>query len=155
MAGSAKRKGIPPAPENSAPSGLQAVRITAFDAVCRTARFTLGDAEVEAVLDETLSPRVLETALVRGERVIAQREGGTWVVLGALRTAPTPGVDEGDDVVIKAKRLRIQTENEVSLTSGATTLVLRAQGLIETLAQDITTRATGIHKLVGRFIRLN
>ncbi len=144
-----------PVPESAPPSGLQAVRITAFDASSRSARFTLGEHEIEAVLDETLSPRVLETALARGERVVAQREGGTWVVLGALRTAPTPGVDEGDDVVIKAKRLRIQTENEVSLTSGATTLVLRAQGLIETLAQDITTRATGIHKLVGRFIRLN
>ena len=150
---SAARSGERPEP---APEGaLRAARLLAFDADTRTARIALGSREVDALLDDTLSPRVLATALARGERLIATNEGGSWVVLGALRTAPTPGVDEGDDIVIKARRLSLHADNELALTTGAASFVLRAAGFVETVAQDITTRASGIHKLVGRLIRLN
>jgi hypothetical protein len=109
----------------------------------------------EAALDEALSPAVLKTALARGERVIAQREQGGWVVLGALRTAPTPGIDEGDEYRIKARRIEIEGAHELHLVSGSASLVLRAYGHVETLAHDITARAAGVHKLIGRLLRLN
>ncbi|WP_437581425.1 hypothetical protein [Sorangium sp. So ce887] len=173
MAGQVKRAAvrkldIPPSPPSapasdpppasqaqSAAAGLMAARLVAFDAEGRTARLSLGGSEIEAALDEALSPRVLATALVRRERVIVQREGGGWVVLGALRTAPTPGVDEGDEFLIKARRVIVAAEHELAIASGAASLVVRAQGLIETVAHDITARASGIHKIVGRIIRLN
>lgn len=110
---------------------------------------------VAAALDDALSPRVLATALVRGERVIAQREGGGWVVLGAMRTAPTPGVDEGDEFLIKARRVAVAADHEFSITSGLASFAVRAQGFVETLGRDITARASGVHKIIGRMIRLN
>ena len=110
---------------------------------------------VAAALDDALSPRVLATALVRGERVIAQREGGGWVVLGAMRTAPTPGVDEGDEFLIKARRVAVAADHEFSITSGLASFAVRAQGFVETLGRDITARASGVHKIIGRMLRLN
>ncbi|WP_437683374.1 hypothetical protein [Sorangium sp. So ce131] len=145
----------PASQEQPAAAGLVAARLVAFDAQGRTARLSLGGAEIEAALDGALSPAVLATALVRGERLVVQREGEGWVVLGALRTAPTPGVDEGDEFLIKARRVLVAAEHEFAIASGAASLVVRAQGLIETIAHDITARASGIHKIVGRIIRLN
>ena len=39
--------------------------------------------------------------------------------------------------------------------SGAASLVLRAFGQVETLADQITSRAASVHKIIGRVIRLN
>ena len=136
-------------------TGLVAVRLVSFDAETRAARLEVGGVTVEAVFDDALSPQVLTTALARGERVIAQREDEGWVVLGTLRTSPTPGVDEGDEFLIKARRVAIAVEHEFAVVSGAASLVVRAKGVVETLAHNITTRASGIHKIVGRVIRLN
>jgi hypothetical protein len=136
-------------------TGLVAVRLVSFDAETRAARIEVGGAVVEAAFDDALSPHVLTTALARGERVIAQREDEGWVVLGTLRTSPTPGVDEGDEFLIKARRVAIAVEHEFAVVSGVASFVVRAKGVVETLAHDITTRASGIHKIVGRVIRLN
>jgi hypothetical protein len=57
--------------------------------------------------------------------------------------------------VIKARRLALTADHEIAMVSGAATLVLRAFGFVETVAQDITTRAAGVHKIIGRMIRLN
>ena len=134
---------------------LAALVVEAFDEASRTAMLRLGSATVAAKFDAALDPAVLRTARQRGERVIATREGGTWIVLGALRTAATPGVDEGDDFVIKARRVAIHAAHEFSAVSGAASFVVRAFGGVETLAKDITARATSVHTIIGRMIRLN
>lgn len=137
-----------------ASSGLVAARLEAIE---DDARVTLrvGSAFVEAGVDLSVDAAVLRTALRRGEPVIAQREGGRWVVLGALRTAATPGVDEGEEFTLKARRIAVEAAHEFSVVTGAASLVLRAYGHVETLAQDITARASGVHKIIGRMIRLN
>jgi hypothetical protein len=135
--------------------GLVAASLRSLDEMERTATLTIGRATVAARLDDALDPIVLHTALARGERVIAQREDGVWVVLGVLRTAPTPGIDRGDEYVIEARRLKLVADYELGLVSGAATLALRAIGAIETVALDITTRAAGLNKIIGRMIRLN
>jgi hypothetical protein len=137
------------------PAGLTAVRLTALDVERRSAQIVVAGETVTATLDDALSSRVVATALARGERVIAQREATGWVVLGSLRTSDTPGVDEGEEFVIKAKRVLVSAEHEFAVVSGAASLVLRAHGAIETLAKDITSRASSLHKIVGRLIRLN
>lgn len=140
----------------AAPAGLAAVMLEAFDAKSRTASLRVGHGEViEATVDPAVDAAVLRTALSRRERVIAQAEESGWVVLGALRTAATPGVDEGDEFAIKARRISVEAAHEFSVVSGAASVVLRAYGQVETLAQDITSRASQVHKIIGRMIRLN
>ncbi len=135
--------------------GLVAVRLVGLHEDERAADLRVGSETTRASLDSAVDLAVLRTALSRGERVIAQREATGWIVLGALRTAATPGVDEGDDFVIKARRVAVVAANEFSVVSGAASLVLRAYGQVETLAENITTRASGLHKIIGRMLRLN
>jgi hypothetical protein len=124
-------------------------------ASARRARVRLGAWIADATVDAAVDDAVLHTARIRRERVLVQRDGAELVVLGALRTAATPGVDEGDEFHIRARRVAITAAHELSFATGAASLVLRAVGHVETLAQDITSRASGVHKLVGRLIRLN
>lgn len=135
--------------------GLVAVRVEALDEAQRSASLRVGRELVEARLDPSVDLAVARTALARGERVIAQREPEGWLVLGALRTAATPGVDEGEEFVIKARRVAVEADHELSLVSGAASLVIRAFGQVETLAESITARASSVHKIIGRVIRLN
>jgi hypothetical protein len=129
--------------------------VEALDEHRRTATLRLGRQAVEAALDPSVEVAVVRTAIARGERVIAQRETEGWVLVGALRTAATPGVDEGEEFQIKAKRIAVHAEHELSFSSNAASFVLRALGQVETIAASITTRASGVHKIIGRVIRLN
>ncbi|KYF49758.1 hypothetical protein BE04_24695 [Sorangium cellulosum] len=149
--------GAPDAEANRAPValGLVAASVEAFDEARRTVTLKIARSQVEATLDPALSEAVVKTAVRRGERLVAQREDDGWVVLGALRTAPTPGIEAADEYVIEAKRVVVDAAHEVRVTSGASRLMLRAYGHIESLAQEITTRASGVHRIVGRMIRLN
>jgi hypothetical protein len=118
-------------------------------------RIQVGSAVVLARLDPSVHPSVVATAVARGERVIAQREDEAWVVLGVLRTSPTPGIEEADEYVIKAARVRVRAADEVTLASGTSSLAVRAYGAVETIAEQITSRASAVHKIVGRMLHLN
>jgi len=132
------------------PQGLTAVRIVGLDVTTRRVILRVGGTEADAAIDAAVSTTVLETALARGERVVAQHEAGEWVVLGALRTVATPG-----DYVISARRLRVEADHELSLKAGTQSLVISAARGIELLAEDITARAAHVFKLIGRTLRLN
>ncbi|WP_437291003.1 hypothetical protein [Sorangium sp. So ce406] len=145
----------PPAGSEASPTGLMALEVTGFDPATGRAALRLGAAVIEARLDAPLDPVVVEGALARRERLIVQREEGEHVVLGALRTAPTPGIDPGDSYVIEARRVTLRGEHEVALLTGASSVVLRALGHIELLSRNITSRASGVQKLIARMIHLN
>jgi hypothetical protein len=115
----------------------------------------LGAAEVTATLDPSVHPSVVATAIARGERLIVQREGEAWVVLGALRTSPTPGIEEAEEYTIRAARVRVRAGDEFTVASGSASFAVRAYGAIETLAEQITSRASAVHKIVGRMLHLN
>jgi hypothetical protein len=115
----------------------------------------LGEVVVPAQIDPAVHPSVLATALARKERVIVQREPAGFVVLGVLRTAPTPGIEEAEEYHVKAARLVLEASHEVSVTAGRTGMFVRAIGQVETLAETITSRAASVHKIIGRIIRLN
>lgn len=139
----------------SEPAGLVALRLEALDEERRVATVVAGRESVEAELDGAVDTAVIRTALARGERVIAQREGDGWIVLGVLRTVATPGVDRGDEYVVEARRVKIAADHEFAVVSGGASFVVRAIGAIEALAADITSRASGVNKVIGRMIRLN
>ncbi len=121
----------------------------------------VGGRPLKATIDAAVDKAVLETARKRGERVLVELSGERAVVVGALRTQATPGVDkaerfeiEADEVRIAATRVSIDGE-EVALSSTTARLVLRAAGEIESFAERIVSRASGVHKIVGRMLRLN
>jgi hypothetical protein len=144
--------GAPPSEPALETAGIAAVRLISLGS--ESARVAFSGRDVDAAIEPAVDRRVLETALRRGERVIVQREGAGWVVLGTLRTAPTPGVDEGD-FVIRAGRLRVVVDHAFEVVGGTASLILRASGRVETFAEEITARATGVQRLVARMLRLN
>jgi hypothetical protein len=115
----------------------------------------IGDTRVRASVDASVHPAVVAGALSRQERVLAQHENGAWIVMGALRTAPTPGIDAADEYVIRAGRVRVEAAHEFSVVSGLSSIAVRAYGHVETLADQITSRAASVHKVVGRMLHLN
>jgi hypothetical protein len=153
VGGEAAEKG--PATVHPLPRPLALGRVVEVDAERKVARIDLGGASVDASIDAAVDGRVLETARARGERVVMVREEAGWVVVGALRTAATPGVDEGDEFVLKARRVVVAAEHEFAVVTGAASFAVRAYGLVETVARDITSRASSLHKIAGRLIRLN
>lgn len=118
-------------------------------------RVRIGRSEVSATLDASVHPSVVATAVARAERVIVQCEEGAWVVLGVLRTSPTPGIEEADEYVIRAGRVRVRAKDEFTVASGAASLAVRAYGAVETVAEQITSRASAVHKIFGRMLHLN
>jgi hypothetical protein len=115
----------------------------------------IGGRTARAALDPSVHPSVVATAVARGERVVTQMEGGAWVVLGVLRTSPTPGIEEAEEYVIKAGRVRVKAGDEFTVASGRASLAVRAYGAVETIAEQITSRASAVHKIVGRMLHLN
>ncbi len=115
-----------------------------------------------ASIDPSVDLAVLETAQRTGERVLVELDGERAVVVGALRTRATPGVDRGasfdieaDTIRMQATRVSIASKEELALSSNAARIVLRAAGEIESFAERIVSRASGVHKIVGRMLRLN
>jgi hypothetical protein len=116
----------------------------------------LGSALVPATLDPSVHPVVIEGARARRERVLVEEAAdGSLVVLGALRAQPTPGIDAAEAYSIKAKRISVEAEEEISLSAQTAALAVRAIGEVETYAERIISRAEGVHKIIGRMLRLN
>jgi hypothetical protein len=134
---------------------MAALELVGLDEERRMATLQRGRREVTATVPDFVDLVVLRGALARGERVIAQPEEGDWIVLGVLRTRATPGLDPGDDYTIEARRVRIEALHDFRVRAGKASFVMRARGMVETLAVDITSRARAAHKIVGRLIRLN
>jgi hypothetical protein len=93
--------------------------------------------------------------------VLVEVTGERAIIVGALRTQATPGIEQGErfdikagEVTIAATRVSIDGD-EVALNSKTARLVLRAAGEIESFAERIVSRASGVHKIVGRMLRLN
>lgn len=153
--GAGSQQTLAAAPEEEGPT-LTMARVVSLDAEARVAVLQLGAREsVAAPLDEALELVVVETALARGERVLVERDGARLVVLGALRTSATPGVDAIEDLTLRAGRLRLEAEHRLLLRSGEASTELRAHGRIETRAVEIVSRASETQRLVGRLVRLN
>jgi hypothetical protein len=135
-------------------ASIQAAIAASFDGTVLRVRFGEDD-EADATLSKSVDPIVVQTAVARGETVIVQEAEQGLVVLGVLRTTATPGVDKGDEFVIEANRVKVVAAHDVSLISGTAQLAVRAVGMVETIATNITTRAAGVHKLIGRMLHLN
>lgn len=142
-----------PAPAVAAPA-LATARVDAVDG--DRVRLVVGGKAIVASRDPGLHPAVLAGAAARGERVLAERaEDGAWTVVGALRTQPTPGLESADEYTIEAGRVTIRGKQEVSLVAEAAGLAVRAAGEVEAYAERIVSRAEGLHKIIGRILKIN
>lgn len=144
----------PPVAELSL-AGLCAATVVDWDGQGNVVTLRSADVEWAATLHPSVDPVVIRRAAARGELTIVQRVSDSWQVIGVLRTSATPGLDPGDDYLIEARRVTLRAEHELVLTSGAARFALAAFGRIECIARHITSRASAVHKIIGRVIQLN
>ncbi|MFT3764717.1 MAG: hypothetical protein QM820_04250 [Minicystis sp.] len=149
-----------PRPPEAAPQaasalpGLATGRIESIDG--DVVHLVVAGERVAATRDPIVHLAVLTGARDRGERVLCERGAdGAWVIIGALKVQPIPGIDVADSYTIEADRVTIRAGSEIALTSAAAGIVLRAVSEVETYAERIISRAEGVHKIVGRMLRLN
>jgi hypothetical protein len=141
-------------PETAALPGLATARVEALEG--DQVHLVLAGQRVTATRDPSVHVAVLTGARDRGERVLCERgEGGAWVVVGALKVAPIPGIDVAESYTIEADRVTIRSGGEITLSTVTAALVVRAAGEVETYADRIISRAEGVHKIIGRMLRLN
>ncbi len=134
--------------------GLATARVEAVEG--DEVHLVVAGQQVIATRDPSVHVAVLTGARDRGERVLCERgAGGAWVVIGALKVAPIPGIDVADSYTIEADRVTIRSGGEITLSTVTAALVLRAAGEVETYAERIISRAEGVHKIIGRMLRLN
>jgi len=133
------------------------VLVTAVPILLEGERVTLRVGRVEHIgtLDPSVHPSVVATAIARKERLVVERGDGAWLVVGALRTSPTPGIEEAEEYEIRAGRVKIRAQHEFTVASGTAAFAVRAYGAVETFAEQITTRASAVHKIIGRMLHLN
>ncbi len=141
------------------PTSMSLARIVSLDGAA--AVVDVSGRSLKATVDASVDIAVLETAERRGERVLVEVAGDRAVIVGALRTQATPGIERAErfdiqagEVTIAATRVSVDGD-EVALNSKTARLVLRAAGEIESFAERIVSRASGVHKIVGRMLRLN
>lgn len=142
-----------PAPKPVAANGLALARIMSISEDGISVR--IGDEFVQAKLEPTLELSVLRTALDRGEPVLVERNGTEATVVAGLRLQATPGVDKMREIHLEADSITLNAKREVVVRSGLAAMAVRAVGEIETYAERIVSRAEGVHKIIGRMLRLN
>jgi hypothetical protein len=148
------REPAPPLAASPPPVAVPALATARIDG--ERIRLAIGSQVVLATRDPGLHPAVLAGAAARGERVLAERDdAGKWTVVGALRTQPTPGLEPAAEYTIEADRVTIKAKQEISLVAEVAGIAVRAAGEVESYAERIVSRAEGLHKIVGRILRLN
>lgn len=144
----------PPRAEQAPLPSLATARVEEIDGV--QVHLVVAGRPVTATRDPSVHPAVVVGARDRGERVLCERDAdGGWVVIGALKVAPIPGIDVADTYAIEADHVIIRGRSEITLSTVTAALILRAKGEVETYAERILSRAEGVHKIVGRMLRLN
>jgi hypothetical protein len=134
-------------------SSLTLARLVAVEG--RRALVAMPRGTQSATVDPCVHPALLASALTRGERVLVESVGETLVVVGALRTQPSLGFDRVDQIDLEAEQVTLRGRRAVTLVSEAASVTLRAEGEVETVAPQIHTRAEGLHRIVGRMLKLN
>jgi hypothetical protein len=157
------------APLRAVTGGIQLARLCREGEAWAVELWSSSGHVVPATLHEALDVEVAETALRTGEPMVVVDGASGPVVVGALRTRATPGIDrtrdvtidcetlnvDADAIALRGRTVRAEASEELALRSRAAFVVLRAAGEIESFADRIVTRAEGVHKLVGRMLRLN
>lgn len=141
---------------NLSPAALGQLGLAQIESIeGQRAMVRVGGASFVAGIDGHVDPIVIASALERAEPVLVEKRGDNLYVVGALRTRATPGVDKMKEVTIEAETIDLRASNQATVRSGPAVLAVRAIGEIETYAEKILSRAEGVHKIIGRMLRLN
>lgn len=109
-----------------------------------------GGFEIEVQLDDGVDPALVARAAESGDRVLIEEDPDVGaVVVGVLQTRLPETLE------LKARKIVIDAEDEVTIRSGKAGMRLREDGDVELVGSRIVTMSRGLFRLVGRMLRLN
>jgi hypothetical protein len=109
-----------------------------------------GSTEAAAELAPHVSPEVVSLAIANGDAVLVEcPPGETPRVVGVLQTRVP------DQIVLRARAIQLDAEEEVLVRSGRAALRVRKDGDVELVGSRISAMSRGLFRLVGRMLRLN
>jgi hypothetical protein len=105
---------------------------------------------VPAVLDEGVDRALIARAMAAGDAALVEVDAsGQAVIVGVIqRRLP-------ETVELKADKIVLDAEQEVTIRAGRAALRLREDGDVELVGSRISTLSRGLYRIVGRVLRLN
>jgi hypothetical protein len=145
-----------------APKPSAAVRAAPAPPMLRTARVvSMAPGKIEiafrgtprsiaAELGDGVDRELVALAMKNRDVVLVEwAEGATPVVVGVVQTR-IPA-----EISLKADKITIEAEQELTLRSGTAAMRLREDGDVEVVGSRIAIASRGLFRLVGRMLRLN
>ncbi|MCA9642663.1 MAG: hypothetical protein KC492_18330, partial [Myxococcales bacterium] len=83
---------------------------------------------VQAELAPGVEASLIQDVLQRRAMVLVSPTQDSLLILGALQTRMTPGVNAEGDLEVRARRVNVQADEEVRLRSGQSELQLEQRG---------------------------
>lgn len=105
---------------------------------------------VEALIDADVDTELLEGVLRENGSVLVEAEPGEEPILIGILQTKSP-----EELVIKARKIVIEGDEELTLRSGTAAMRLRQDGDVELVGSRIVSTSRGLFRLVGRMLRLN
>ena len=133
-----------------APPMLRTARIVAMPPGKIEITFRGAPRSVLADLGEGVERELLASAMKNRDAVLIEwAPDASPVVVGVVQTR-IPA-----ELVLKAQKVTIEAEQELTLRSGTAALRLREDGDVEVVGSRIAIASRGLFRLVGRMLRLN
>lgn len=105
---------------------------------------------LEALIDAEVDLDLLENVVREGGSVLVEADPDEEpIVIGVLQTK-TP-----EELTLKARKIVIEADEELTLRSGTAAMRLRQDGDVELVGSRIVSTSRGLFRLVGRMLRLN
>lgn len=139
-----------PAPKPPITPGMRSARVSTMQGTVIEITWRGQRDPVPAVLDEGVDRALIARAMAAGDAVLAEVDAsGQAVIVGVIQRR-LPEIAE-----IKAEKIVIDAEQEVTIRAGRAALRLREDGDVELVGSRISTLSRGLYRIVGRVLRLN
>jgi len=107
-------------------------------------------APVTAIIDEGVDRELVKRAMAGNEAVLVEVDPEVGpVIVGVVQTRLP------DEVEIKARKVVIDAEEELTMRAGRGAMRIREDGDVELVGSRISTMSRGLFRIVGRVLRLN
>lgn len=137
-------------PQQAAAPALRTARVVAVRGAEVQIAYRGRGAPVTATLDAGVDRELVQRAMAGNEAVLVEMDPEVGpVIVGVVQTRLPESVE------IKARKITLDAEEELTLRAGRGAMRIREDGDVELVGSRISTMSRGLFRIVGRVLRLN
>lgn len=138
------------APQQTVAPALRTARVVTVNGKEAQIAYRGRGAPVTAIIDEGVDRELVKRAMAGNEAVLVEVDPEVGpVIVGVVQTRLP------DEVEIKARKVVIDAEEELTMRAGRGAMRIREDGDVELVGSRISTMSRGLFRIVGRVLRLN